>query len=77
MSATSSALFSAVKTTRPTSSAMARVTVGAVKRTGVASNEMPAVMPNQVKQTQAGFEIAVLNAGMSGTFVETHEWTLK
>jgi hypothetical protein len=64
MSATSSALFSAVKTTRPMSSPMARVTVGAVKRSGVARSDMPAVIPNQVKHTQAGFVIADLNTGI-------------
>ncbi len=77
MSATSSALFSAVKTTRPTSSPMARVTVGAVKRTGVASSEMPAVMPNQVKHTQAGFEITVLKADMSGRLSKHTNGTVK
>lgn len=58
MSAISSALLSALNTTRPTSRPISRVIVGAENRTGVASSEIPAVIPNQLKQTQAGFESA-------------------
>ena len=49
--AMSSALLSAAKTTRPISSATGRVINGAVNLTGVANKEIPAVMPNQMKQT--------------------------
>ncbi len=49
--AMSSALLSAANTTRPTSSATGRVIKGAVNLTGVANNETPAVIPNQMKQT--------------------------
>ncbi len=54
MSAMISARLSAAKTTRPTSSATSRVMSGAVNLTGVSSSEMPAVMPNQTKLSQAG-----------------------
>ena len=49
--AMSSALLSAAKTTRPTSSATGRVIKGAVNLIGVANNDTPAVIPNQMKQT--------------------------
>lgn len=59
MTATNSALFSAAKTTRPTSRATGRVIDVAVNRTGVASRDTPTVIPTQVKQTQAGLSSAL------------------
>ena len=59
MTATSSALLSAAKTTRPTSRATGRVMVSAVNRTGVAIMDTPTVIPAQVKQTQAGLSSAL------------------
>lgn len=58
INATSSARFSAWNTARLTSSAMGRVALAAENRAGVATRDMPAVMPNQVKHTQAGLVAA-------------------
>ena len=61
ISATNSALFRAANTTCPTSSAIGRVIVGAENRTGVASSDTPAVMPNQIRQIHAGFRMTAKN----------------
>ena len=53
-SATSSALFNAVKIVRATSSDIGRLAAGAPNCAGTASRDTPAVIPNHVKQTQPG-----------------------